>query len=37
MLAFQSLPARGPLAPVQRHRHARFFSTASWLGIGLVG
>jgi Ca2+-transporting ATPase len=37
MLAFQDLPAQGPLAPVQRHRRAQFFSAASWLGIGLVG
>lgn len=37
MLAFQDLPARGPLAKVQRSRHARFFSAASWLGIGLIG
>ncbi|HEX5685018.1 MAG TPA: cation-transporting P-type ATPase [Ideonella sp.] len=37
MLAFQDLPVQGPLAPVQRHRRARFFSGASWLGIGLVG
>ena len=37
MLAFQDLPVRGPLAPVQRHRRASFFSTEAWLGIGLVG
>jgi Ca2+-transporting ATPase len=37
ILAFQDLPARGPLAPVRRHRRARFFSTVAWLGIGLVG
>lgn len=37
MLAFQDLPAAGPLAPVQRHRRARFFSTEAWLIIGLVG
>ena len=37
MLAFQDLPGVGPLAPVRRHRRARFFSTEAWLGIGLVG
>jgi len=37
MLAFQDLPGGGPLAPVRRHRSARFFSTEAWLGIGLVG
>ena len=37
MLAFQDLPALGPLAPVQRHRRASFFSTEAWFGIGLVG
>ncbi|WP_374564871.1 cation-translocating P-type ATPase [Ideonella sp.] len=37
MLAFQDLPVQGPLAPVQRHRRARFFSVASWVGIGAVG
>jgi Ca2+-transporting ATPase len=37
MLAFQDLPALGPLAPVRRHRRARFFSTEAWLGMGLVG
>lgn len=37
MLAFQDLPAAGPLAPVRRRRRARFFSTEAWLGIGLVG
>ncbi|PNG52339.1 MULTISPECIES: cation-transporting P-type ATPase [unclassified Variovorax] len=37
MLAFQDLPGLGPLAPVRRHRRARFFSTEGWLGIGLVG
>jgi len=37
MLAFQDLPVLGPLAPVQRHRRATFFSTEAWLGIGLVG
>jgi P-type Ca2+ transporter type 2C len=37
MLAFQDLPAAGPLAPVHRHRRARFFSAEAWLGIGLVG
>ena len=37
MLAFQDLPARGPLAPVRRHRGARFFSAGGWLAIVLVG
>jgi len=37
MLAFQDLPGLGPLAPVRRHRRARFFSTEAWVGIGLVG
>jgi Ca2+-transporting ATPase len=37
MLAFQDLPGLGPLAPVRRHRRARFFSTEAWLGLGLVG
>ena len=37
MLAFQDLPDAGPLAAVQRDRHARFFTTEAWLGIGLVG
>lgn len=37
MLAFQDLPKKGPLAPVQRHRRARFFSAQAWLGMGVVG
>lgn len=37
MLAFQGLPLRGPLAPVRRHRAARFFSTEAWLAIVLAG
>ncbi|WP_395703724.1 cation-translocating P-type ATPase [Aquabacterium sp.] len=37
MLAFQDLPLAGPLAPVQRDRRARFFSTGTWLAIGLAG
>lgn len=37
MLAFQDLPREGPLSPVRRHRHARFFSTSSWGVIGGVG
>lgn len=37
MMAFQDLPLLGPLAPVQRHRRARFFSAQTWLGIGLIG
>lgn len=37
MLAFQDLPAAGPLSPVRRRRRARFFSTEAWLGMGLVG
>lgn len=37
MLAFQALPADGPLAPVQRHTKARFFGARAWLGIGLPG
>jgi Ca2+-transporting ATPase len=37
MLAFQDLPLLGPLAPVRRHRRARFFSAEAWLAIILVG
>lgn len=37
MLAFQDLPASGPLAAVQRHHRARFFTPEIWLGIVLVG
>jgi P-type Ca2+ transporter type 2C len=37
MLAFQDLPAAGPLAAVRRHRRARFFSAPAWLAITLVG
>lgn len=37
MLAFQDLPLDGPLAKVQRHQRARFFSIEIWLGIGLIG
>jgi Ca2+-transporting ATPase len=37
MLAFQDLPGLGPLAPVRRHRRARFFSAEGWLSMGLLG
>lgn len=37
MLAFQDMPASGPLAAVQRHRQARFFTADIWLGIVLIG
>jgi Ca2+-transporting ATPase len=37
MLAFQDLPLAGPLAPVQRHRRARFFSPGAWLAIVAIG
>ncbi len=37
MLAFQDLPAAGPLAPVQRLRRARFFPAGTWSAIGVVG
>lgn len=37
MLAFQDLPAVGPLAPVQRLRQARFFSAGAWGVIVLAG
>lgn len=37
MLAFQDLPAVEPLAPVQRLRQARFFSSDTWLVIALAG
>ncbi|MCE3270710.1 MAG: haloacid dehalogenase [Ramlibacter sp.] len=37
MLAFQDLPAAGPLARVKRGRRARFFSTGAWWGIGVAG
>lgn len=37
MLAFQAPPQREPLAAVRRHARARFFSTGTWLGMGLFG
>ena len=37
LLVFQDLPATEPLAPAVRRRVARFFSTADWLRIILVG
>ncbi|MCW5657759.1 MAG: cation-transporting P-type ATPase [Burkholderiaceae bacterium] len=37
MLAFQDLPLAGPLAPVRRHRRARFFSPGAWVAIVVVG
>jgi len=37
MLAFQDLPAEGPLAPAQRLRRARFFSAGAWSAIVAVG
>ncbi|MCC2633259.1 MAG: haloacid dehalogenase, partial [Ramlibacter sp.] len=37
MLAFQDLPAAGPLARVKRGRRARFFSTGAWWAIGVAG
>lgn len=37
MLAFQDLPAEGPLAAVRRGRQARFFSRATWCAVGLLG
>lgn len=37
MLAFQDLPRAGPLAPVQRHRRARFFSARAWSAIAVAG
>ncbi|MGH7786883.1 MAG: cation-translocating P-type ATPase, partial [Candidatus Binatia bacterium] len=37
LLVFQDLPTAGRLAPVARRREARFFSSADWLRIGLVG
>lgn len=37
MLAFQAPPRREPLAAVRRHARARFFSTGTWLGMGLLG
>lgn len=37
MLAFQDLPAQGPLAPVERHRRARIFSAGDWLRLMGVG
>jgi Ca2+-transporting ATPase len=37
MLAFQDLPAAGPLAAVRHRRRARFFSADSWSAIVLVG
>lgn len=37
MLGFQDLPARSPLARVEKNRKARFFSTHAWIGIALVG
>lgn len=37
MLAFQDLPAAGPLAPVRRGRQARFFEADGWLAIVFIG
>lgn len=37
MLAFQDLPSAGPLAPLRRHRSARFFSSRAWVAIVVVG
>jgi Ca2+-transporting ATPase len=37
MLAFQDLPARGPLAPASRRRRIRFFSGRAGLHIAWVG
>lgn len=37
MLAFQDLPRRGQLAPVDRHATLHFFSVRAWLTIVLVG
>ena len=37
MLAFQDLPAHGPLAQVEHQRTTRFFSSEVWAGIALVG
>lgn len=37
MLAFQDLPAIGPLGPVRRLQPARFFSADAWLAIALLG
>jgi P-type Ca2+ transporter type 2C len=40
MLAFQHLPAAGPLASMEhqhQHRRARFFSLDAWLGMALIG
>ena len=38
LLAFQGLPAAGPLAPVQHHhRRTRFFSARAWGAIVLIG
>lgn len=37
MMAFQDLPAQGPLAPVRRQCRARFFASEAWLGMVLIG
>ncbi|MCU0773957.1 MAG: cation-transporting P-type ATPase [Ideonella sp.] len=37
MLAFQDLPARGPLGPVRRGVQARFFSPLAWWVLALGG
>lgn len=37
MLAFQELPARGPLGRFERQRQARFFSGGTWAAIALIG
>ena len=37
MLVFQNLPSNRGLAPVEKHRKPRFFSSAEWARIGIVG
>ncbi|TNF59873.1 MAG: cation-transporting P-type ATPase [Burkholderiales bacterium] len=37
MMAFQDLPAAGPMGRVSRHPRTRFFPNDVWLGIGLIG
>ncbi|MFV8817453.1 cation-translocating P-type ATPase [Haliea sp. E17] len=37
LLVFQQLPAKGPLAPLDRSARPRFFNLRQWLVIGVTG